>query len=146
VIIRPETLTYLDTVEQFAHRTFQLRDDIAALMELAESRKMSRVFDDILFLAKFVSNARTVISRVGLESEETQKLASELKEQLERTTTLLRTIVKEAPEDLKLNFTTTYLTLGHENMANLFALLYELSWIKNYVLDRGGVSPRERHS
>jgi hypothetical protein len=142
---RAETEAFLDAVEKSAHRTLRFRDDIGALIDLCDSQNMRPIFDDVLFLAKFVSNARNVISRVGPGSEETNKLASELKEQMEKIATLLRIIVKDAPGDLKVDFTENFLLLGHESLANLFALLAELSWIKNYDLDRGGSGPRPPH-
>ena len=136
IAIRLETQTYLDAVEQFAHRKFQFRDDLGLLTDLSESRNMKQLFDDILFFAKFVSNANNVLKRAGVHSEETQKLSAEFKESLEKSSTLLRTLVKEAPEEVKKDFTARFFSLSQESVSNLLSLLYELSWIKNYSLDK----------
>ncbi len=134
--IRKETETYLDTVEEYTHRKFRFRDEVGVLVDLAATRTMERLFDDILFLAKFVSNANTILKRTGTGSEDTVKLSAEFKENLEKASSLLRTLVKEAPEEIKQHFLSSFFSLSRDGMNNLLALLYELTWIKNYKLDR----------
>ncbi len=136
--MQTETAAYLDSVEKFAGRKFRHRDDIAKLIELVKGRNQEKLFDDILFLAKFISHARTIIIRVGSESEETQKLSRELHQQMDAVTRLLRTIWNDAPGDDRNAMISKYLTLDHAHLADLFSLLYELSWIKNYTLDQNG--------
>lgn len=134
--IRKETETYLDTVEEYTHRKFRFRDEVGVLVDLAATRTMERLFDDILFLAKFVSNANAILKRTGTGSEDTVKLSAEFKENLEKASSLLRTLVKEAPEEIKQHFLSSFFSLSRDGMNNLLALLYELTWIKNYKLDR----------
>ena len=133
--IHSETHNFLDEVEHFAHRKFRYRKDIEQLVELTRRHKMQQVFDDVVFYAKFISNAYAVLNRSGTPSEDTLKLSNEFKEILEKTATLLRTMIKEGPDDVKQHVTMTYLSLTNDSMNAFLSLLYELSWIKNYILD-----------
>ena len=133
---RAETQAYLDAVEQSTRRTLRLRGEIAMLIEVAGERGMEPLLEDVLFRAKFISNARNILSRVGKGRDDTEKLSLEFKEQLANVGTLLRTLVKEAPEDWKSAFARKYFSLDQESMASLLVLLEELSWLKNYALDR----------
>ena len=133
---RPETEHFLDDVERYVNKKFTLRDDIGTLYELSQDRSMKQLFGDILFSSKFITHASTILQRSGVSSDETQKLSVEFKTQVEKISTLLRTIVKEAHEDVKQRFRDRYFSLSHESMSALLVLLRELSWIKNYELDK----------
>ncbi len=92
--------------------------------------------EDVVFNAKFITQALNVLKRVGPGNNDTAKLSGELNQMMEKTGTLLRTIMKESPEDMKQHFLGTFLSLNGESMNNFTGLLYELHWIKNYMLDQ----------
>ena len=133
--IRPETVAFVDAVEKFANRRFRFRHEVTIIIELAEAHKMNQAFQDITFLAKFVSNAYHILKRTGMDSEETQKLSVQFKENLEKTSTLLRTLIQKAPEEEKRTLAHRFLSPSQDGMTTLLSLLYELSWVKNYLLD-----------
>lgn len=133
--LRPETESYLSNVERFAKRTFRFRMEIGIIVELAATPSLRRALDDLLFIAKFVTNAFNVLKRVGSSTEDTVKLSAEFKDGMEKGSALLKTMVKEAPDDVKKIFLTKFLSHSHENLNDLLALFYELSWLKNYSLD-----------
>lgn len=130
------TTLFLDEVEHFAQRKFLFRDEMALLIELSESRGMQKLFNEIIFFAKFITNAQHILKRIGSESDEVLKLRIELTENLKKTSTLLRTLVEECSDDMKESFMRRFLMFNQENLDNLFSLLSELSWIKNYSLDK----------
>lgn len=136
MLIRPETESFLQVVEQHARQRFRNRADVALLYEAASTPPLQQVFFDITFQAKFVTHAVQILKRVGAGSDDAQRLGIELNQALEKVSTLLRTLVKELPEETKQEFVQRYLSLSQEGMANLLPLLSELQWIKNYQLDR----------
>ena len=134
-MLRPETDSFLSSVEQYVQKKFLYRNEIGLLWESAQDRNMKQVFDDICFYAKFVSNAYNILQRGG-QSDETEKLSVEFKDALEKVSTLIRTLIKEAPGEPKQQFIKHFFSLSHESMSNLIALFQELSRIKNYFLDQ----------
>ncbi|MBI1806918.1 MAG: hypothetical protein HYR76_07700 [Ignavibacteria bacterium] len=135
--IRPETNSLLDAVEQFAHRKFHYREEMAVLIELAQSTGGGQILDQITFHAKFISHAVTIMKRVGTDTDETAKLSAEFTRNLETTSELLHTLIDNAPEEIQNRFSTTFLSVSHESMNSLLDFLHDLSWLKNYSLDRG---------
>lgn len=125
----------LDEVERFAGRKLQYRADIIVLMELAVSYQQRRMFDDVMFLAKFLKNAHHILQRIGPNDEGYPKLSAEFREALEKFTTLVKTIIKEGPEDVKQSFTARFFTLTQQSLTNLLQLAADVSWVKNYTID-----------
>ncbi len=131
----PDAKAFLDSVERFAGRPLSHRREIETLLSIAKNRSMREVFNDIVFMAKFITNASSVLRRQGGDSAETGKLAQELRESLEKSSALLRTLIKEEPQEVKSSFTSRYLTLTPEAMTSFLALLSDLAWVKNYTID-----------
>lgn len=129
----------LDRVETSSSRPLMLRKEIGMLILLAEQRKMNAVFHDCMFLAKFISGAEAVLRRVGMESEDSKKLSAEFSSNLEKFSALLKTLVKEAPEEIKSVFVGTYFSSTHEGLLNLLQLAKELTLIKNYEIDHNHI-------
>ena len=127
--------TFLRSVEQFAGKSFRYRREILELLDLSLARSQRQLFDDLVFNAKFITNALNILKRVGADNADAAKLGAELGEMMEKTTTLLRTIIKEAPEGPRQHFLDSILALNQGAMTNLTGLLAELSWVKNYQLD-----------
>lgn len=127
---------YLDSVEQHSHRTLHRRADIAFLLKAATTTPLQQLFEEITFQAKFVTNALHILQRIGTGTEDTIKLTSELNVGLEKVASMLRTLVKESPADVRQQFLQTYLAISPESLANLTSLLEELRLIKNFELDR----------
>lgn len=135
--IQPDTKDLIDAVEQFARRKFRYRVEVALLIDLAMSDGEKKLLDELTFHAKFVSHAFNILRRSGTLTDETNKLSAEFKNELEKTSKLLHMMVKGASEDSRNQFSARFLSLSHESMDNLLALLHDLSWIKNYSLDHG---------
>ncbi|MBI1804701.1 MAG: hypothetical protein HY033_02500 [Ignavibacteriae bacterium] len=133
--IRPETDAYLIELEKFAARKFQYRREVGILIDLAEQRSMQPLFEQIIFLAKFASSSFNILKRSGVESEETAKLSTEYAESLRKITSLLELLTAEAPNEITEIFQRSFLNLSHESVNRFMALLYELSWVKNSLLD-----------
>jgi len=135
VEIRSATDAYLTGVELFARRKLLYRKEIGVLVDLAESASLQTLFDELIFLAKFASSASNILTRSGMHGDETAKLSSEFAESLRKVSSVLELLVANAPADVAGGCRRSFLDLSPESMNRLMALLYELSWIKNYSLD-----------
>ena len=126
----------LTRIEQTVNRKFMFRTKIQSLLEISQSKNMDGVFEDVLFLSKFLTHAYAILKREGANSETTIQLQTEFKTNLEKLHTLLRTIVKDADDTMKQDFVSSFLGMKAGNLENLLKLAHELTWIKNYQLDQ----------
>ena len=97
---------------------------------------MQREWDELLFFAKFLTNAHAVLNRIGADSGDSTNLAIEFQRTVAKSLTLLTTLLGESSEEVKAHFSKQFRVLTHESLANTLSFLKELSWIKNYFLDR----------
>jgi len=87
-----------------------------------------------MFPSKFLVNTNTVMKRIGKDAEGYGKLSYEFTENLEKASTFIRLLVKEAPDDVKKHFTSTYFGMTHGGLNSLMELLYDITWLKNWKL------------
>lgn len=132
---RPETEQFLDELQKFAGRLFVHKDAIGILLDEARARGTLQVLEDLVFLAKFLSKTYDLLHRIGPDGEGFQKISAEFQENLEKANTLVKTLVKEAPESVKQNMVENFLRLDQESMTTFMALLRELAWVKNWMID-----------
>ena len=140
IIIHPYTRVYLDKIDKFVSRKFKYYSEIALLMELSRDGVKKTLFDELTFLSKFVSNAHSILQRVGSGSTEVLKLSDEFHKNLKKSIELFRKIINDTADLTKEDFENRFLSISHDNLPNLLSLLYELSWIKNYALDTKEIS------
>ncbi len=133
---RSQLEEYLNSVERAAKQKMLYRGKIHWLLSVVYERKMEQVFDDVLFFSKFLTQASSVLKREGIGSDVLENLKNEFSVNLEKTHTLLRTIVKETEEPGRGEFISQFLGMTPECMEHLLALTKELTWIKNYNLDQ----------
>lgn len=126
---------YLEELHQHLGRTLSFPRDVRTLMEQARVRGTGDVFRDAIFHAKFVTKTRDVMNRIGREGEGFEKLSAEFQNSLEKSSTLLKTIVKESPEEIKQHFVREFFSMDQASLGNLLRLLEDLSRVKNFELD-----------
>lgn len=132
---RRETAELLSDVEQFAQRQLRYRSEISAFIDIATTHQQQKIFEDIIFLAKFLWNAYNLMQRIGPMGEGYSKLSGEFRDSLEKFSTLIKTLIKEGPEELKEKFKAMFFSMSSEHLNNLIQLSCDLSWLKNYSID-----------
>lgn len=135
MIASKETGNLLDRIERTTGHKLRYRFEIATLIELAARNRQQSIFEDIIFFAKFLRNSYTVMQRIGTADEGYPKLSAEFRDGLEKFSTLIKTLVKEGPDEIKNSFITTFFTMSQESMNHLLQLASDLSWVKNYSID-----------
>ncbi len=130
------TAVIIENVEQYAKRKFRYRNEVGTLLEAAEERGMRSAFDELAFIGKFIKNARSILTRDDLENSVTVRLADELRANLEKSARNITALVANSPPDQKESIARQFLDISKENVEHLLALMEELSWFKNYSLDK----------
>jgi len=135
--IRSEINQFIDSVNTFSQNRLQNKEDVSILLQLSRDEGKEQVFDDLTFHAKYIYRVFGILKRTTPDSDAYPKLSAEFKEGIEKVSTLLRTLVKEAPDDIKQHFMGKYFGMTHECLDNVLAVSYDLSWIKNWNIDKG---------
>jgi hypothetical protein len=130
-----ESSLLLDDVEQFAQRKFRYRREIEDIIQRGKQSGLDPVLDDLLFTAKFVSNAHSVLQRVGPGSEGTDNLVQEYSKNLKRSAELLQKFFPANSENIPEIIPNELLEQSGQGLEQLLNFLYEISWVKNYLLD-----------
>ncbi len=125
---------FLVSLEEDGKGRLLHREMMTLLLDRA-SEGMDQVFLDACFHAKFVVRTNEVMRRIGKDGEGFDKLASEFQAGIERTSNLLRTMVKDATGPLKGLLTGHYLELNPESLQRFLELCADLSRVKNWEVD-----------
>ncbi len=131
----PSTATFLRDLELLAHRKLNFPRELGMLIDLARNQAMVQPLEDAIFHAKFVTKTQEVMKRIGPLGEGFDKLSTEFQSSMEKTTTLLKTIVKDSPNESKQVFVEMFFSMDQQSFSNLMSLLGDLSWVKNWQVD-----------
>ena len=126
---------FLTDLEHHAGRKLHHAEHVGMLFELAGSRGLGEPLLDAAFHAKAAVKTQEVMRRIGPGVDGFDKLSAEFQASLEKTSTLIRTIVKEAPEDVKRTFVDTYLAMDQESLRRMLELCEDLARVKNWEVD-----------
>lgn len=142
--IRREISRFIDRVNSFSHNRLQNKEDISILYQISRDEGKEEVFEDLTFHAKYIFRVYGILKRTTPDSDTYPKLSAEFKEGVEKVSTLIRTLIKEAPDDVKQRFINKYFTMTHTGLDNLISVSYDLSWVKNWHIDKGGNSEEKQ--
>ena len=134
-VMRPETERFLAALELSANRKFRFRSEIGILLDEARRAQKMQVFEDIAFFAKFLSKSYDLMKRIGPDGEGYDKVAGEFRSSIEKSTTLMKTLVKEAPDEIKQQFSGKFFHLDQDSLSALMSFMKELAWVKNWTVD-----------
>jgi len=133
--MRPETRKFAAELERYANRKFLFREEIGILLDEARSAGKMQVFEDMAFFAKFLSKSYDLMKRIGPDGEGYDKLSGEFSSAMEKSSTLLKTLVKDAPDESKQLFAGRLFQMDQESLSALMSLMKELAWVKNWMVD-----------
>ena len=133
--LRPETTGFLAELESFSGRKFSYKEEIGSLIDESRASGRMQVFEDLVFFAKFLSKSFDIMKRIGPDGEGYGKIAGEFQSTVEKSATLMKTLVKDSPQELKQRFTGAFFRLDPENLSALMNLMRELAWVKNWMID-----------
>ena len=140
MVVSQDTATLIASLQEYSGQKLRHADDLAILIELSRTRNQQQVLEDLSFLSKFLVNARAVMERVGAGGEGFDKLSFQFAENVEKASTFVRLLVKEAPEETKRHFTSTYFSMTSAAVNSLMELFYDISWLKNWNIDHSSAA------
>jgi hypothetical protein len=136
VEISPKTWDFVRQLGDFSSHKLKQPDNIAVLLELAQTKNLKGELEEIAFLAKFLSNSYVILKRGGNDAVDYGKLSQEFRSNLDKVIEELKGIVAEAPSTTNENFSSRFFSMTADGFENLMNLLYDLSWLKNWIIDQ----------
>ncbi len=136
--VPPSVRGYLAEVERHTGTSFRFTDDLAFLISCGSDPQRTSLYEEILFTARFIVNARRILERSGTAGDDTAKLSAEFSEKLGKLMEMIGTCAGEVQgkeEKRVWNVTTP------GEMKNFFAFCGELAALHSYELDRRGPRP-----
>jgi hypothetical protein len=133
--LSPPTSSLLASLEAFSGHALTRAADLGMLLELAHRSGHREAFDELSFLAKFLSRIFRMMKRVGNTGTGYDTLSAEFGESLHTVTEMIRQQLHSAPKEEEVRWSREYLARTPEAMENLLALCSDLSWYKNWKLD-----------
>jgi hypothetical protein len=131
----PTTPQLLEKLDAASGGKLTRRDDLAKLLLLGETEKGRQILANLGFHAKAGSRIHRMLSRIGREGEGYAALEKEFVITMDRTTTILSELLGDAPADVAGELRGKYLQMTGASLENRLALMYDLSWYKNWLID-----------
>ena len=131
------TRSVLGELDALSSRRLSRREDLGTLIELAEQSDQRARLEELSFYAKFISRSHRIMERIGRTGEGYDRFNSEFINALERCRNLMRMLLSNAPPPTRKRLEEAYLRLSPSSLKAILALAYDLSWYKNWLLDRG---------
>lgn len=142
--IRQDIHGFIEKVDAFSKNRLRNKEDLSILLQISRDDGKEQVFDDLTFHAKYIYRLFGILKRTSPDAEAYPKLSAEFTDGVEKVNTLMRTLVKEAPDDIKQQFKSKYFSMTHASMENVMSISYDLSWIKNWHIDSGNDTEKKR--
>ena len=135
MLLSPSTSTLVDTLDVFSQHKLTRKDDLGVLIELAMLSGAKAELHELSFTAKFISRTYGIMRRIGAQDKAYEGLSRQFAGQLERAEVLERSLLRQAPGPVQERFASAYFARTPEAFERHLALLYDLSWYKNWLID-----------
>jgi hypothetical protein len=133
--LRTETIDFLHELEHASNRKLQYPDEVGHFLEAARQSQQMPAFEEVLFLAKFISKSFGVMRRIGADGEGYDKLSSEFETNLRKASSLLKKISESSGDDIRRAQEKLFFGLNPDSLDRLVNLMADLAILKNWTLD-----------
>ncbi|MBP1647476.1 MAG: hypothetical protein H6Q30_921 [Bacteroidetes bacterium] len=133
--LSPPTSALVDALDDYSQHKLTRKEDLGILVELALHPDGKALLDELSFAAKFISKTYGIMRRIGMQDKGYEALSRQFAEQMEKAEGLGRSLLRSAPAGTEERFASTYYARSPEALERHLALLYDLSWYKNWVMD-----------
>jgi hypothetical protein len=144
--ISRSTLDIIHELSDFSGQKLHNVNDVSFLLESSVAAKQDRLFDDIIFNAKYLNGLGKILHDHMTESsgkngapgtekmtdESFDKVRSEFKDHMKKFSLQLTALIKDTEETERKEFEEKYLSMNQQSIVNLTTLIYDLSWMKKF--------------
>jgi hypothetical protein len=126
----------LSDINEVSGKSLKRSLDLGALLQIAEEQSQKTMLDDLAFSAKFITKSFELMQRIGRDGNGYEKLSEEFSMQIKKSQEILKQLLDKTDAMTKAHFTGNYLEMNTLTMQNLMQLFHDLSWYKNYQIDK----------
>jgi hypothetical protein len=136
MILHQSTKIILSDINEVSGKSLKRSLDLGALLQIAEEQSQKTMLDDLAFSAKFITKSFELMQRIGRDGNGYEKLSEEFSMQIKKSQEILKQLLDKTDAMTKAHFTGSYLEMNTLTMQNLMQLFHDLSWYKNYQIDK----------
>ncbi len=136
--LSPATASLLSELDSFSAGKIVNRADLGILLESGKTLPARDVLDELGFYAKFLHRTYGIMTRIGRNGDGYDRIAGEFSGAVEKTRTLMTSLIAGTPADVRERLTAAYLAMTQEGLNNLLSLCHDLGWYKNWLIDTKG--------
>ena len=133
--LRQETQQFLRDLERSSSRKVNVPHDLGTLLEASARVDQKDHFEQIVFLAKFITKTFDIMKRIGPDGEGYDTLAREFQDNVEKVGEKIRKLLLTSPDNIQDHFARRYFRMEPESLENHMKLLADLTLVKNWMLD-----------
>lgn len=144
--ISKKTAEFANELNKFSGAKIKNIEDLTILLQLSDSSEREKMFDDIMFTAKYLNGLGKILQKnitaaanpegngKSVSAEDARKkIMDEFKSNMKKLSEKIADYIKDLDPEVKNNFEEKYLALNQQSLQNLTTLIYDLSWIKVYI-------------
>ena len=125
----------LKRVDEFSNFKLKRRDDLQIIFTEGVKEENNRLFEDLVFTAKYVQGLMKVM-KMGQENSEVKSLEHvkiDLAKNMEKVVNQIREILSGSSQSDKNYIEDNFLQMNPDAFKNLNELLSDLDWTKKYL-------------
>ena len=134
--LSPSTIALLSHLEDLSGKALQRRDDLGVLLEVSELHDRWNILEPLSFQAKFLARTFAIMRRIGIDGTGYDRLNHEFQAALDRVRAMVQDMLRGVTVVEGAQFADTYLAMSPDSLQNLLTLCEDLSWYKNWLIDR----------
>jgi len=130
-----KTKILLEEIEKHSGEKITHFDTVGVLIDLSEDNN-GKLFNDLIFSAKYLKGLSTILNK-EIDSDTTRmNLTKEFQDNLALFINQISDLIDSGNIEIKQNFQNKYFEPKPEILFNLFALINDLTLVKNYFNDQ----------
>jgi hypothetical protein len=134
--VRPQTLEFIKELERSSNHKLSFPTEVGRFLDAARQDKKMNIFEEAIFLGKFITKSAGVMKRIGPDGDGYDKLSSEVQAGIQKASSLLKSISESRPDDADAIQSTMFFAMNHEALERLMRLFGDLALVKDWVLDK----------
>jgi hypothetical protein len=124
----------LEEIEEYSNFKLKRKDDLRILIEVCNTNKKTKLFEDLSFTAKYILGLQRVLKKgvINPEINNLEKIKKDYSDNIIKVIEQIKELINLTPGKTKERFDKTYIELSQQGLSNLNELLEDLEWTKMY--------------
>lgn len=144
--ISEKTAELVSAIKEFSGSRLKNENDLSVMIESAQTGGNQELFSDLIFTAKYLnglgkilhSNISTALEsqpegESKLDEKAEDKIRNEFSQNVIKLSKQISKLISGMKSEDKKNFEEKYLAMSRASLVNLTNLIYDLSWVKQYI-------------